>query len=132
MLGLEFTSLILSNVKPAIKGKTQQQPYKPQPLIRQLGIYDRGFWQTPRLLAQRTDLTPLEKDILSVLIGLHMDKTAYNIQDGVNPGQTYIAEQTGSTPTSVSKRLISLAAKGYLTIEQRGLNKSNVYRLTGL
>lgn len=115
-------------MNPKNKGKTQ--PIRSRPIIREHDIYARGFWTVPRRIAERDDLTAQEKLIIGILLGLHMDKTAYNITDGVTPTQHYIAEQLGTKRQRIGESIKKLVEKGLITSEQRGLNLPNVYRLT--
>ena len=110
-----------------IKGKLQTA--KPRPLIRDLDVFQKGFWMTPRLVAERTDITYLEKFIISILLGLHMDKTIFDIKDGVTPGQQWIADQLGTYKQAISRSIKRLEKLNIVTNERRGLTLTNVYTI---
>ena len=112
------------------KSKHKSTSTKPRPFIRDLDVFNNGFWMTPRLIAERQDITYLEKFIISILLGLHMDKTRYELKDGVTPGQQWIADQLGTYKQAISRSIKRLEKLNIVTNERRGLTLTNVYKIS--
>jgi len=82
-----------------------------------------GFTQVPNCILTRPELSVGAKLTYAMLL-----KYAW-YNDACFPGQLKLAEDMGSGERSVRRYLDELEAYGVLEIEQRGLGKTNYYRL---
>jgi hypothetical protein len=82
-----------------------------------------GFTQVPNSILTKKDLSVGAKLAYAMLL-----KYAWN-NDACFPGQVKLAEDMGAGERSVRDYLKELEAGGLLEITQRGLGKTNLYRL---
>lgn len=83
-----------------------------------------GFTQIPNLLLNSKDLSAVAKIVYAKLLSY-----AWN-NNRVFPGQERMAEDIGSSKSTVNRGIQELEAKGWLDIQRRGQGKTNVYVLT--
>src|ERR1700730_12402483 len=82
-----------------------------------------GFTQVPNFILTKKDISVGAKLAYAMLL-----KYAWG-DDACFPGQVKLAEDMGATDRSVRTYLEELEAAGILEINQRGLGKTNLYRL---
>jgi hypothetical protein len=82
-----------------------------------------GFTQVPNFILTKSDISVGAKLAYAMLL-----KYAWG-DDACFPGQTKLAEDMGSGERSVRRYLEELEKAGLLEIVQRGLGKTNLYRL---
>ena len=82
-----------------------------------------GFTQVPNFILTKKELSVGAKLAYAMLL-----KYAW-ADDACFPGQLKLAEDMGAGERSVRTYLKELEAAGILEIEQRGLGKTNLYRL---
>jgi Helix-turn-helix domain len=82
-----------------------------------------GFTQVPNFVLTKKDISVGAKLAYAMLL-----KYAWN-NDACFPGQVKLAEDMGAGERSVRTYLKELEAAGLLEIKQRGLGKTNLYRL---
>jgi len=82
-----------------------------------------GFTQVPNFILTNPSLSVGAKLAYAMLI-----KYAWQ-DDACFPGQTKLAQDMGSGERSVRRYLDELEKNGFLEIIQRGLGKTNLYRL---
>lgn len=82
-----------------------------------------GFTQVPNFVLTKQDVSVGAKLAYAMLL-----KYAWG-DDACFPGQTKLAEDMGSGERSVRRYLDELEKGGLLEIVQRGLGKTNLYRL---
>jgi len=82
-----------------------------------------GFTQVPNFILTKADLSVGAKLAYAMLL-----KYAWG-DDACFPGQTKLANDMGSGERSVRRYLDELEKVGLLEIVQRGLGKTNLYRL---
>jgi len=82
-----------------------------------------GFTQVPNFILTKKDLSVGGKLAYAMLL-----KYAWN-NDACFPGQVTLAEDMGAGERSVRTYLKELKTAGLLEITQRGLGKTNLYRL---
>ena len=82
-----------------------------------------GFTQVPNVILTNNDLTVGAKLSYAMLL-----KYAWT-DDACFPGQTKLAVDMGSGERSIRRYLEELEKAGFLEIIQRGLGKTNIYRL---
>ena len=82
-----------------------------------------GFTQVPNFVLTQKELSVGAKLAYAMLL-----KYAWG-DNACFPGQTKLAEDMGSGERSVRRYLDELEKAGLLEIEQRGLGKTNLYRL---
>jgi hypothetical protein len=82
-----------------------------------------GFTQVPNFILTKKDLSVGAKLAYAMLL-----KYAWN-NDACFPGQVKLAEDMGAGERSVRDYLKELEASRLLEITQRGLGKTNLYRL---
>src|SRR5208337_2643813 len=82
-----------------------------------------GFTQVPNFILTATELSVGAKLGYAMLL-----KYAWG-DNACYPGQTKLAEDMGSGERSVRRYLEELEKAGFLEIRQRGLGKTNLYRL---
>ena len=82
-----------------------------------------GFTQVPNFLLTKNDISVGAKLAYAMLL-----KYAWN-NDACFPGQVKLAEDMGATDRSVRTYLKELETAELLEITQRGLGKTNLYRL---
>lgn len=82
-----------------------------------------GFTQVPNFILTKADLSVGAKLTYAMLL-----KYAWG-DDACFPGQTKLATDMGSGERSVRRYLDELEKLGLLEIVQRGLGKTNLYRL---
>src|SRR3954470_10196268 len=83
----------------------------------------QGFTQVPNFILTKQDISVGAKLAYAMLL-----KYAWG-DDACFPGQTKLAADMGSGERSVRRYLEELEATGLLEIKQRGLGKTNLYRL---
>ena len=82
-----------------------------------------GFTQVPNFILTNSNISVGAKLAYAMLL-----KYAWN-NDACFPGQVKLAEDMGATDRSVRTYLKELEAADLLEITQRGLGKTNLYRL---
>jgi Helix-turn-helix domain len=82
-----------------------------------------GFTQVPNFVLTKKEISVGAKLAYAMLL-----KYAWN-NDACFPGQVKLAEDMGATDRSVRTYLKELEAVDLLEIKQRGLGKTNLYRL---
>jgi len=82
-----------------------------------------GFTQVPNFILTKKDISVGAKLAYAMLL-----KYAWN-NDACFPGQLTLADDMGSGERSVRRYLEELEKAGLLDIVQRGLGKTNLYRL---
>src|ERR1051325_3914786 len=82
-----------------------------------------GFTQVPNFILTKKDISVGAKLAYAMLLKYSW----YN--DACFPGQVKLAEDMGATDRSVRTYLKELEAAQLLEIKQRGLGKTNIYRL---
>lgn len=82
-----------------------------------------GFTQIPNMLLNDKDLTFVAKIVYAKLLSY-----AWN-NNRVFPGQERMAEEIGSTKSTVNRGIQELEEKGWLKIERRGQGQTNLYTL---
>ena len=82
-----------------------------------------GFTQVPNFILTKKDISVGAKLAYAMLL-----KYAWN-NDACFPGQVKLAEDMGATDRSVRTYLKELESADLLEITQRGLGKTNLYRL---
>src|SRR5438105_6096309 len=82
-----------------------------------------GFTQVPNFVLTKEELSVGAKLAYAMLL-----KYAWG-DDACFPGQTKLASDMGSGERSIRRYLEELEATGFLEIKQRGLGKTNLYRL---
>ncbi len=82
-----------------------------------------GFTQVPNFILTKDDISVGAKLAYAMLL-----KYAWN-NDACFPGQVKLAEDMGATDRSVRTYLKELEGADLLEIKQRGLGKTNLYRL---
>ncbi len=87
-------------------------------------ITQHGFTQVPNLILNDKNVSVGGKLTYAMLL-----KYAWS-DAGCFPGQQRLADDMGAGERSVRTYLKELEALGYLKIEQRGLGRTNYYRLS--
>ena len=82
-----------------------------------------GFTQVPNFILKNKKLTVGEKMTFAMFLSY-----AWN-NERVFPGQEKLADDIGAGVRSVNRFIKGLEAKGFLTIQRRGLGKTNIYML---
>lgn len=82
-----------------------------------------GFTQVPNFLLTNKDLSVGAKLAYAMLLKYAWDASA------CFPGQVKLAEDMGAGERSVRTYLKELEDVGFLEVQQRGLGKTNLYRL---
>ena len=82
-----------------------------------------GFTQVPNFLLKSKKLSSGDKMAFAMLLSYAWQN------DYCFPGQRRLAEDLGLEERSVRRNLKSLEADGLLTIQRRGLGKTNIYEL---
>lgn len=82
-----------------------------------------GFTQVPNVILTNAQLSVGAKLTYAMLLKYAWDA------GGCYPGQVKLAKDMGSGERSVRRYLDELETSGFLEIEQRGLGKTNYYRL---
>src|ERR1700685_1474637 len=82
-----------------------------------------GFTQVPNFILTKSDISVGAKLAYAMLL-----KYAWG-DDACFPGQTKLAQDMGSGERSVRRYLEKLEKAGLVEIVQRGLGKTNLYRL---
>ena len=82
-----------------------------------------GFTQLPNILIRNKDLTANAKVVYSALLSYAWHNNA------VFPGQETLAEEIGSTRSTVNRAIIELEDNGWLEIQRMGQGKTNLYIL---
>lgn len=86
-------------------------------------VTQHGFTQVPNFILTKNDISVGAKLAYAMLLKYTWDK------DACFPGQATLAEDMGSGERSVRRYLEELEMGGLLQIVQRGLGKTNLYRL---
>ncbi len=82
-----------------------------------------GFTQIPNSLLNNKELSFAAKTVYSKLLSYAW------YHDRVFPGQETMAEDIGSTTSTINRAIKELKEKGWLEINRRGLGKTNIYTL---
>src|SRR5258708_32816490 len=82
-----------------------------------------GFTQVPNFILTKSDISVGAKLVYAMLLKYTWDN------DACFPGQLKLAEDMGSGERSVRRYLDELEKASLLEIVQRGLTKTNLYRL---
>jgi DNA-binding transcriptional ArsR family regulator len=82
-----------------------------------------GFTQVPNFLLKSKKLSSGDKMAFAMLLSYAWQN------DYCFPGQRRLAEDLGLDERSVRRNLKALEANGLLTIQRRGLGKTNIYEL---
>jgi hypothetical protein len=82
-----------------------------------------GFTQVPNFILTKKDISVGAKLTYAMLL-----KYAWG-DDACFPGQVKLAEDMGATDRSIRTYLKELEVTGALEVVQRGLGKTNIYRL---
>ena len=86
-------------------------------------VVTEGFTQVPNFILKNNNLTVGEK----MTFAMFLSYAWHNAK--VFPGQERLAKDIGVTRQSVNTFIQGLKNKGFLTIERRGLGKTNRYTL---
>ena len=86
-------------------------------------VVTEGFTQVPNFILKNNNLTVGEKMTFAMLFSYAWHNAK------VFPGQERLAKDIGVTRQSVNTFIQGLKKKGFLTIERRGLGKTNRYTL---
>lgn len=86
-------------------------------------VVAEGFTQVPNFILKNKHLTVGEK----MTFAMFLSYTWHN--QSCFPGQDKLAEDIGVTRRSVNTFVKGLERKGFLTIQRRGLGKTNIYTL---
>lgn len=81
-----------------------------------------GFTQVPNVLL-KSSLTANAKVVYAQLLSYAWTN------DRCYPGQERMAEDLGSTKSTVNRAIIELQEAGWLEVERRGQGKTNIYTL---
>ena len=82
-----------------------------------------GFTQVPNFILKSKKLSSGDKMVFAMLLSYAWQN------DFCFPGQERLAEDLGLTDRSVRTNLKALEAEGLLSIQRRGLGKTNIYEL---
>jgi hypothetical protein len=82
-----------------------------------------GFTQVPNILLKDPTLSAVAKVVYAMLLSY-----AWH-QDRVFPGQERMAQDMGSTKSTVNRGVLELQKAGWLEIKRRGQGKTNLYVL---
>ena len=82
-----------------------------------------GFTAVPNFILKNKNLTVGEK----MTFAMFLSYTWHN--NSCFPGQDKLAEDIGVTRRSINTFVKGLEKKGFLTIQRRGLGKTNIYTL---
>lgn len=87
-------------------------------------VVAEGFTQVPNFILKNKNLTVGEKMTFAMFLSYawHNDRCF--------PGQEKLAKDIGAGVRSVNRFIKGLEKKGFLTIQRRGLGKTNIYKLT--
>ena len=80
-----------------------------------------GFTQVPNLLLNSKDLSPIAKLAYAKLLSYAWHNNL------VFPGQETMADDIGSSKSTVNRGIQELEEKGWLNIQRRGQGKTNLY-----
>lgn len=86
-------------------------------------VTQHGFTQVPNFILKEPSLSIGAKMTYAMLLSYAWAK------DACFPGQEALAKDIGAGERSVRNYLNELEAAGYLEVTQRGLGKTNLYRL---
>jgi len=82
-----------------------------------------GFTQVPNILLKAPTLTANAKIVYAQLL-------SYAWTNGYcYPGQVRMADDLGSTKSTVNRAILELETAGWLEVEKRGQGKTNIYTL---
>ncbi len=82
-----------------------------------------GFTQVPNFILKNKNLTVGEKMTFAMFLSYTWNN------DSCFPGQEKLADDIGVARRSVNTFVKGLEKKGFLTIQRRGLGKTNIYTL---
>src|SRR5947209_5984221 len=82
-----------------------------------------GFTQVPNYLLNNAGLTAIAKVVYAKLLSYAWHNNR------VYPGQVRMAEEIGSTKSTVNRAIIELENEGWLEVQRRGQGQTNVYVL---
>ena len=83
-----------------------------------------GFTQVPNLLLKCSGLSSNAKIVYAQLLSYAWTN------ERCYPGQVRMAEDIGSTKSTINRAILELQQASWLEIERRGQGKTNVYTLT--
>ena len=86
-------------------------------------VVTEGFTQVPNFILKNKKLSVGEK----MTFAMFLSYTWHN--DSCFPGQEKLADDIGVARRSVNTFVKGLEKKGFLTIQRRGLGKTNIYTL---
>lgn len=86
-------------------------------------ISAKGFTQIPNAILEDVNLNDGDKITYALLLGYGWDTNS------CFPGQETLAQRQGKKVRSIRDHLKNLEKKGWITIKQRGFNKTNQYTL---
>ena len=86
-------------------------------------VVTEGFTQVPNFILKNKKLSVGEKMTFAMFLSY-----AWN-NERCFPGQEKLADDIGAGVRSVNRFIKGLEAKGFLTIQRRGLGKTNIYTL---
>ncbi len=86
-------------------------------------LSQKGFTQVPNALLRHKSISPGAKLVYTMLLSYAWQN------DFCFPGQETLAEDMGVTSRSVRTYLKELEAKKFLTIQQQGQGRVNIYHL---
>ena len=82
-----------------------------------------GFTQVPNYLLRNKDLSCTAKMVYAQLL-------SYAWTNGYcYPGQVRMADDIGSTKSTVNRAILELQQRGWLEVDKRGQGKTNIYTL---
>lgn len=84
--------------------------------------YSFEFWATPKLIQERTDLTPIDKDVISVFV------TRFNGEAPLKMKEETIAKYIGCDKRSIIRSISKLKKKKILIVGKSW--KLNTYILS--
>src|SRR5215210_7510779 len=86
-------------------------------------VFQGGFTQVPNFLLKSPTLTANAKIVYAQLLS-YAWRNNY-----CYPGQVRMAEDLGSTKSSVNRAILELEKAGWLEVAKRGQGKTNIYTL---
>ncbi len=105
---------------------TDQGPPEKDTIIVEDEVLSEGFTQVPNILLKRVDLSHGAKIAYAMLLSYAWGK------DRCFPGQDVLARDMGVERKAVIRYLKELKDKGIVTVQRRGMGKTNVYTLPRL
>ena len=84
-----------------------------------------GFAQIPNGLICNGSISTTAKAVYMAIASF-----AYGMQDKSYPGQATLQAYTGASESTVRRAISELQSSGWLRVQRRGLNRTNIYWLT--